>query len=161
MGEKTTLSLTTMQKSNEEIKCSLVNLEVSDLSDLNSIELPMPYSRPSLPVSTDTIGMQEDVNRWPHLNVIKIPSINAEIGLFIGSNIPEGLQPKETRESKNGSPFTVCTILRWVLNCPFRHTGVKHQTVNYVDTNAKLSKQFEDYCNSEFNDSCYESKTSM
>ena len=57
-GEKTTLSLTTMQTSNEEIECSLVNIEVSDLSDLNSIDLPMVYSRPSLPVSTDTAMFQ-------------------------------------------------------------------------------------------------------
>jgi len=62
-GEKTTLPLATMQTSNEEIECSLVNLEVSDLRDLNSIDLPMVYSRPSLPVSTDTIGTQADVNR--------------------------------------------------------------------------------------------------
>ena len=34
-GVKTTLSLTTMQTTNEAIECSLVNLEVSDLSDLN------------------------------------------------------------------------------------------------------------------------------
>ena len=40
-GMRTTLSLTTMQTTNEAIECSLVNLEVSDLSDHNVIELPM------------------------------------------------------------------------------------------------------------------------
>ena len=66
------------------IECSLVNLEVTDLNDHNLIELPMVYSRPSLPVSTDTIATLEDVNQWPHLKGISIPSIDAEIGLLIG-----------------------------------------------------------------------------
>ena len=101
-GVKTTLSLATMQTTNEAIECSLVNLDVSDLSDHNVIELPTVYSRPSLLVSTDAIGTQEDVNRWPHLKGITIPNIEAEIGLLIGSDAPQVLQPVEVRESKNG-----------------------------------------------------------
>ena len=130
-----------------------MNFEVSDLSDLNSIDIPMVYSRPSLPVSTDTIGAQADINCWPHLKGVTIPSINAEIGLWIGSNVPGVLQPKEMRESKNGGVFVTRTILGWVLNGPLGRTGVKHPTANFVDTNAKLSKQIEDYCNLQFNDS--------
>ena len=55
-GKKTSLSLTTMQTSNQSIECSSVNLEVSDLSEQNLVELPMVYSTPSLPVSPDTVG---------------------------------------------------------------------------------------------------------
>ena len=65
------------------------------------------------------------------------------------------------RESKNGGPFATCTILGWVLNGPLRRTGVKCPTANFVDSNARLGKHFEDYCNLEFNDSSYEPKTSM
>ena len=49
-GKKTSLFLTTMQTSNQSIECSLVTLEVSDLSEQNLIELPMVYSTPSLPI---------------------------------------------------------------------------------------------------------------
>ena len=63
-GKKTSLSLTTMQTSNQSIECSLVNLEISYLSKKSLIELPMVYSTPSLPVSSDTVATQEDVNRW-------------------------------------------------------------------------------------------------
>ena len=160
-GVKTTLSLTTMQTTNEAIECSLVNLEVSDLSDHNVIELPTVYSRPSLPVSTDAIGTQEDVNRWPHLKGITIPNIEAEIGLLIGSDAPQVLQPVEVRESKNGGPFATRTVLGWVLNGPLGRTGPKEPTANFIDANSNLSKQFEDYCNLEFNDSSYEPKMSM
>ena len=160
-GKKTTLSLTTMQTSNEPIECSLVDLEVSDLSDQNPIELPMVYSRPSLPVSTDTVGTQEDVSRWPHLKGIEIQRIEAEIGLLIGSDAPQVLQPKEFRESKNGGPFATRTIFGWVLNGPLGRKEDKVPTANFIDTTVTLSKQFEDFCNLEFNDSSYEPQPSM
>ena len=160
-GAKTTLSLTTMQRTNEAIECSLINLEVSDLSDLNVIELPMVYSRPIPPVSTNAIGTQEDANRWLHLKGITVPDIEAEIGLLIGSDIPQVLQPMEVRESKNSGPFATHTVFGWVLNGPLGGTGPEEATANFVDANANLSKQFEDYCNLEFNDSSYDPKMCM
>ena len=160
-GERATLSLTTMGKSNETIECSLVNLEVSDIGNQNLIELPMVYSRPSLPVSTVAIGTQEDVNRWPHLKGIDVPRIEAEIGLLIDSDVPQAMQPKELRESKNGGPFAMRTVLGWMLSGPLGRKDTKVPTSNLIDTTANLSKQFEDFCNLEFNDSSYEPKMSM
>ena len=141
-GMKTTLSLTTMQTTSKAIECSLVSQEVSDLSDHNVIELPMVYSRPSLPVLTNTIGTQEDVNCWPHLKGITVPKIAAEIGLLIGSDVPQVLQPVEVRESNNGGPFATRTVLGWVLNGPLGRTGPEEATANFVDANANLGKQF-------------------
>ena len=160
-GERATLSLTTMGKSNETIECSLVNLEVSDIGNQNLIELPMVYSRPSLPVSTVAIGTQEDVNRWPHLKGIDVPRIEAEIGLLIDSDVPQAMQPTELRESKNGGPFAMRTVLGWMLSGPLGRKDTKVPTSNLIDTTANLSKQFEDFCNLEFNDSSYEPKMSM
>ena len=110
-GERATLSLTTMGKSNETIECSLVNLEVSDIGNENLIELPMVYSRPSLSVSTAAIGAQEDVNFLPNLKGIDVPRIEAEIGLLIGTDVPQAMQPTEVTESKNGGPFAMRTVL--------------------------------------------------
>ena len=106
-GKKTSLSLTTTQMSNQSIECSLGNLEVSDLREKNLIELPMVYSKRRLPVSSDTVGTQEDVNRWPHLKGIKMESIESEVGLLIGSDAPQVLQPKDFRERKDGGPFAI------------------------------------------------------
>ena len=160
-GKETSLSLTTMQMSNQSIECSLINLEVSDLSEQNLIELPMVYSTPSLPVSTDTVGTQEDVNRWPHLKGVEMQNIKSEVGLLIGSDAPQVLQPKEFRKSKDGGPFATRTIFGWVLNGPLGRKKSKVPTANFIDSSAKLSKQFEDFCNLEFNDSTYEPQASM
>ena len=122
----------------------------------------MVYSTPSLPVSNDAVGTQEDVNRWPHLKGIEMQSIESEVGLLIGSDVPQVLQPKEFRESENGGPFATLTIFGWVLNGPLgRKKGSNAPAANFIDTSAKLSKQFEDFCNLEFNDSSYEPQASM
>jgi len=155
-GKKASLSLTTMQTSNQSIECSLVNLEVSNLSKENLIELPMVYSTPSLPVSLDTVGMQKDLNRWPHLKGIKSQSIGLEIDLLIGRDAPQVLHPKEFRESKVGGPFATQTIFAWVVTGPLGRKESKVPTANFIDTSAKLSKQFEDFCNLQFNASSFE-----
>ena len=80
-------------------------------------------------------------------------SVESEIGLLIGSDAPKVLQPKEFRESKNGGPFATQTIFGWVLNGSLERKENKAPTANFIDTNTKLNKQFEDYCNLEFNDS--------
>ena len=121
----------------------------------------MVYSKPSLPVSSDTVGTQDDVSRWPHLKGIKMESIESEVGFLIGSDAPQVLQPKEFRESKDGGPFATRTIFGWVLNVPLGRRESKASTANFIDTSAKLSKQFEDFCNLEFNVSSYEPRASM
>ena len=160
-GMKTKLSLTTLQGENTPIECSLVSLEAFDLSEENAVQLPMVYSRPSLPISPDAIASQEDVVRWPYLKGIKLPRIEAEIGLLIGSDVPEALQPKETRESQNGGPFATRTTLGWVINGPLSRDKLKVHTANFIQADTTLDQQFQEFCNREFNDSFYESKPSM
>ncbi|KAL9989490.1 hypothetical protein ACROYT_G004049 [Oculina patagonica] len=161
-GTRTKLSLTTLQGESEPIECSLVSLEASDLNESNKVPLPLVYSRSSLPIPSEAIAKQEDVDRWPYLKGVQIAHIDAEIGLLIGSDVPEALQPKEMRPSENGGPFATLTVLGWVLNGPLgRSTTTKVSTVNFLQGTKTLDEQFHDFCNQEFNDSSYESKTSM
>ena len=64
---ETTLSLTTIERENSTKASSLVQLEVSDLDENNFIELPLVFSIPVLPISSESVPRQEDVDRWPHL----------------------------------------------------------------------------------------------
>ena len=160
-GSSTNLSLTTIQGENTPVQCSLVSLVVSDLNDMNHVDLPMVYSRPSLPISPDAIGKEEDIHRWPHLKGLSLPEIDAEIGLLIGSDVPEALQPIEVRPSENGGPFATKTVFGWVLNGPLGRSKSTIPTANFVHSNDALERQFYDYCNREFNDSNYEVEPSM
>lgn len=159
---KTILSLTTLESENEPIECSLISLETFHLDQSNAVQLPKVYSRPSLPIPSEAIAKQEDVNRWPYLKGVKIAHIDSEIGLLIGSDVPEALQPKEMRPSEGGGPFTSLTVLGWVLNGPLgRSVTDKVPTVNFVQGNKTLDEQFQDFSNQEFNDSSYELEASM
>ena len=131
------------------------------MSEENVVHLPMLYSRPSLPIPPDAIANQEDVNCWPYLKGIELPWIEAEIGLLIRSDVPEVLQPKETRESKNGSPFTTRTKLGWVIKGPLGRDKPKVPSANFVQAHTTLDQQFQEFSNREFNDSFYDSKPSM
>ena len=160
-GKKSRLSLTTLETTNALTECSIVNLEALDLNEEHMVELPKVFSRPSLPISRDSVPNQQDVDRWPHLKGIKFPCIDSEVGLLIGSDVPEVLQPREVRESRDGGPFATRTIFGWVMNGPLGRRGSQTRTANYVEADAQLSQQFQQFCNREFNDSIYETKTSM
>ena len=63
--------------------------------------------------------------------------------------------------SENGGPFATRTLLEWVLNGPLSREDVETPTVNFVQVNSNFDRCFEQFCNMEFNDMTYESKTSM
>ncbi|XP_033127591.1 uncharacterized protein LOC117125239 [Anneissia japonica] len=87
--DKINLSSTTINGVNRPVKCELASLEIFDLDHQNSVKLPTVYSIQSLPISMNTVATSEDVNRWPHLNGIEVQKINADIGILIGSDVPE------------------------------------------------------------------------
>lgn len=153
--------MTTIQGDNAPVQCSLVSLVISDLNAANHVDLPLVYSRPNLPISPDAIGKQEDVNRWPHLKGLSLPENDAEIGLLIRSDVPEALQPIDVRTSENGGPFATRTVLGWVLNGPLGRKKEKIPSTNFVRTTNALERQFQDFCNYEFNDASYEVKPSV
>lgn len=91
----------------------------------------MVYSRPELPVPIDAIGTQADVNNWPHLKGLTIPSIEAQIDLLIGSDVPQAMLPREVRQSKNGGPFAARTALGWMFKWTVRPRTENHNCKFY------------------------------
>ena len=68
----------------------------------------------------ENIPTQEDVDKWPHLRGVQIPSINADIGLLIGTDVAKALEPKEVIRSVKDGPYAVRTALGWTVNGPLR-----------------------------------------
>ena len=153
IGTETTLSLTTLGIEDNANKTSVPSQQVSDLDENNLIELPLVFSTPWLPVTTNNRANHQDLRKWPHLQGIDIIDIDADIGLLIGSDIPRALEP--------GEPYATKTELGWVVNGPLTRSGSSQHTTNPIKTDADLSVQFKEYCNMEFNDSCYDSNTAM
>ena len=103
-----------------------------------------------LPVTKEDIPRQSDVNHWQHLEGVSLPEIDAEVELLIG-NVPEALQPIEVKESKDGGPYTMRTVLEWTVNGSFGRKGTSKHTRNIIQSDTELTEQFEGFCNQEFN----------
>ena len=152
-GERTMLSLTTMEKANSKTESSIVGLELSDLNGKNTVAIKTVFSTPSLPVSTRNLATREDIDKWTYLSDIRIDRIDEEIGLLIGCDVPEVLEPIEIRKSKDGGPYATKTIFGWVVNGPLGRNATSERTTNFVQaTDAKLENLFEEFCNMEFTD---------
>ena len=161
-GKRTTLSLTTMERENSKTDCHVVSLEVLDLDEENLFELPVVFTRPNLPVTTESAANQQDVEKWQYLSEVKIPNIDADVSLLIGSDAPEILEPKEVIPSQNGGPYATRTTLGWVVNGPLgKVTNANTRTANFIKADLRLNEQFQSYCDMEFNDSVYSEARSM
>ena len=97
------------------MKTNVINgIEISDLSETNTIQLPSVYTKQSMPVSKSHIATQEDLSPWPHLSDVYLPTIKAEIGLLIGNNVPDVYTPLDIRTGPTGSPHASRTRMGWI-----------------------------------------------
>jgi hypothetical protein len=59
------------------------------------IDLPKIYTKDRMPVTHEHIPKREEISKWNHLSNITLPNVTAEIGLLIGSNVPDAYAPFE------------------------------------------------------------------
>ncbi|KAK3734086.1 hypothetical protein QZH41_000409 [Actinostola sp. cb2023] len=109
-----------------------------------------------VPVKTETstkdIPQQTDVDRWSHLAGIKLKSIDAQVDILIGNDVPKAHEPPEVRPSCSEGPYAVRTLLGWTINGPLGRAATITHSANRVYADVSLDEQFERYCKMEFND---------
>ena len=159
-GKRTTLSLTTMTQEDRPVESSIVSLELSDIQGDNFIDLPKVFTTPKLPVSKENMATRQDAEKWSHLKDIVL-EIDAEVSLLIGSDVPQALEPSEIHRGQRGVPYATRTALGRVVNGPIGRTGSAPHLASFINAYVQLNEQFEKFCNMEFNDSAFSSKTSM
>ncbi len=76
-----------------------------------------------MPVHKGNIPRETDLQKWPNLNTVHLPEIEAGIELLIGTNIPKALEPLEIICSVNDGPYAIRTILEWTVNGPLFGDG--------------------------------------
>ena len=122
-GRRTELDLTTMSPKVRVESYILTDLEVSGLNTSNFIDLPKVFTQKSIPVTKRNIPSQKDIEKWPYLSEVTLPTINADVGLLIGTNIHKALEPWQVINSRDNGPYAVKTALGWIVNGPFKeHT---------------------------------------
>ncbi|KAL4005475.1 hypothetical protein ACER0C_005188 [Sarotherodon galilaeus] len=112
-GKKMDILLTTMGQQKTVSSHLVTGLEVSSLENCNFIELQEVFSQKAIPADERNIPLQADVDKWPYLKRVRIPYINAEIGLLIGTNVPRAMEPEEVIHSIDDGPYAVKTSLGW------------------------------------------------
>ena len=110
-GTDTTLALTTLGVEDNETKTSVFSLQVSELEENKTIELPLAFPTSRLPVTTDNRANRQDIHNWSHLQAIPPSGVDADVGLLIGSDIARALEPKEVKSGQPDEPYATTTEL--------------------------------------------------
>lgn len=172
-GKSTQFLLDTMAQDNSDnhkLMKSVVlsDLEVCGLEENTYIELPRVFTHSHIPVKKDNILQQEDIAQWQYLKEVRLPHIKAEVGMLIGANVPNAIEPWQVINSDGKGPYAVKTALGRVINGPLRRddgpntdSGKLHSyTANRIqvsETEELLVKQY----NTDFPEQSCEEKEEM
>lgn len=93
---------------------------------------------------------------------IEVDRIDEDLGLLIGCDAPQILEPLELRRNQDGGPCANKTIFGWAINGPLGRSASLERTTNFVQAvDAKLESQFKNFCDLEFNDAEYYNKGAL
>ena len=148
------LSLCTVDPEVTRLNSHIISgMEVSSMNEEDFIRLPPVYTLEKIPVSHDDIPKMQDLEAWPHLHDLELQCIDADIGLMIGNNVPECMEPWNVIHGQPGEPFAVETKLGWVVNGPVKPQKSGQISVNRVKISEDdVHKMFIDMYNEDSND---------
>ena len=90
-------------------------LVLSDIDETYEVEVGQAFTKKTMPVSTDHIPKQSELLKWSHLADVKLPVIDAEVDLLLGSNVIDAYTPLDVRTGPSGSPYGTRTRLGWAI----------------------------------------------
>ncbi|CAM4696557.1 unnamed protein product [Leuciscus chuanchicus] len=94
------------------------DLELCGLEDTKFIDLPKVFTHSNIPVHVENIPKRSDIQKWPYLNEVRLPEIEADVGLLIGANCSRAMEPWHVINAEDGGPYAVKTAIGWVVNGP-------------------------------------------
>ncbi|KAL2098438.1 hypothetical protein ACEWY4_007645 [Coilia grayii] len=115
-GKNCTILLRTMGQEKPVSSSVVSGLEISNMEGQKFHKLPEVYTQTKLPVSKHHIPKQETIHKWQYLHEVKIPQLDADIELLIGTNAAKVMEPWKIINSRGTGPYAVTTSLGWVIN---------------------------------------------
>ena len=117
VGVPTRLYLSTLASQNEAVMSQRhTDLEVRGFDSTEVIEIPLAYSREIIPAQKEHIPTPRTAAAWPHLSFLQdklLPLQECKIGLLIGYNCPQALEPKEIVPADGVGPYGQRSVLGW------------------------------------------------
>ncbi|XP_070537534.1 uncharacterized protein [Ptychodera flava] len=135
-GRKTKLTVNTVNGLGSHTCDKVTGIEVYNLDCSEpQVELKTVYTKPEIGVSEDYIPRQEDLMRWPHLKNIRLPRIDAEIGLMIGTGENSSIYPSgnNTWSGLNPSRMQNTRLERKLRNNPKFHADYQKFMADIIE----------------------------
>ena len=136
------MSLTTLEKENNEATARVISLKISNLDGSDELTIPQVFARPNFHLSSSNLVTEAEVQKWPHLK--DLPLHHAEIddvALLIGQDCSEALMPLTTIPGGNGEPYAIRTRLGWSVSGPVSNSVVKLPSVSHYISNGNLLQE--------------------
>ncbi|XP_064647035.1 uncharacterized protein LOC135499916 [Lineus longissimus] len=158
-GRKTKINIRTMGHEILQNSYVISDLEVVSFNENIVTVLPPVFTQLKLPVDSDAVVTSEDIQKWSYLKDIPLHTIDSDVELLIGVNVPMMLQPLEVVPSQDNGPFAVRTAFGWVINGPLaasddREEACGSAVVNRTEvrTIASLEDQIRDHVDRDFSE---------
>lgn len=152
-GRKINIHLRTLGH-NSIVESSVVDsLEISGFTNECFYSLPKVCTQTEMPVSTAKIVSEKELRKWPYLKSVKIPHVDADVDLLIGTNASKLMEPWEVINSREGEegPYAIRTLLGWVINGPLRGNGNCKNDYPSVYANRIAIDRIEELLTSQYN----------
>ena len=162
-GPCKSITLDTMGKPYSMKTYLIDGLKLSDLDMKNEIDLPVTYTKGTIPVSKHHIPRTDDIAKWDHLGDISLPEIDADIGLLLGNNVADAYTPFDLKTGPPGTPYAARTMLGWVIwnlvrdeqvqndiSCSFTVNKAEVTAITEVDQLQHLEKLVRETINMDF-----------
>ena len=121
-GPSTAITVKTLSGAKRMSTKVLSGLQVKSMDNSAKwIDLPKCYSQQEIDVSKEEIATSERIKRWEYLHKIEnqiCQKDDVKIGILIGANSAECLEPIEIIPSENGGPYALKSKLGWVIIGP-------------------------------------------
>lgn len=133
-GKLEEFELTTVNDPSEVRQGSEVALAVRGEQDVELIEIPEVLTVDSIPVSRRSIPSQADLDKWPHLKGIELPTIDDnEVRLTISSDTPEAFWVMDERRGRWKELYAILSPVDWTLVGPMsKDTSSRSFAVNHI-----------------------------
>lgn len=159
-GQKTKLQIQTLNKESVSDSLILSGLIIRDLDAKNELQLPKVYVQDTIPIAKENIPTQEDISKWGYLKNVHIHSIDADVGLLIGRNVPKASEPCQVVGSQSNGPYACRTRFGWAVYGLMKKSNFSQKAVVHrvITTEHDTEKQIKKLFNHEFGERLVDEK---
>ena len=94
------------------------------------VKLPATFTQRKLPMDKGDLPQTKKVAKWEHLQDLSVSTLDSDVSILIGNNVPDAYTPLEVRTGCPGSPHATRSVLGWIfvgkvnLKLTLKSTGV-------------------------------------